>query len=88
MRRCLRAALAALIEAVICCLLLFVGLALNTAAAEDRDAAAYNATLTPHIRIELRARHEPVSLTRKRVLAMHGAGTGSLRARNLASIWR
>ena len=52
------AVLEGLADATICCLLLFVGLALNADAASSRDAAAFNSSLPAAARIELRARHD------------------------------
>ena len=46
------------VKATICCLLLFVGLALNSTAASCRDAAAHNASLPDETRIEHQARHD------------------------------
>ena len=47
-----------LADATVCCLLLFIGLALNADAASSRDAAAFNSSLPAAARIELRARHD------------------------------
>lgn len=46
------------VETAICCLLLFIGLALNSTAADYREAAAHNASLPDATRIEFRARHD------------------------------